>query len=78
MDETTLDNRESLESAIEAYLSQSLDGTYQIFDVIDYSDVLDSLAQGSLIFDGKSIQTKNVKPYTIVGGNPAKFIRKRC
>ena len=29
------------------------------------------------IIGAHSIVTKDVKPYTIVGGNPARFIRKR-
>ena len=35
------------------------------------------IEKGAIIGAG-SVVTKNVKPYTIVGGNPAKFIRKRC
>jgi acetyltransferase-like isoleucine patch superfamily enzyme len=34
------------------------------------------LGNGSVIAAG-SVVTKDVEPYTIVGGNPAKFIRKR-
>ncbi len=34
------------------------------------------LGNGSVVAAG-SVVTKNVKPYTIVGGNPAKFIKKR-
>lgn len=29
------------------------------------------------IIGGKSVVTKDVEPYSVVGGNPAKFIRKR-
>jgi acetyltransferase-like isoleucine patch superfamily enzyme len=35
-----------------------------------------TLGNGCVIAAG-SVVTKNVKPYTIVGGNPAKFIRNR-
>jgi virginiamycin A acetyltransferase len=34
------------------------------------------LGNGCVIGAG-SVVTKDVKPYTIVGGNPAKFIRNR-
>ena len=34
------------------------------------------IGRGSIIASG-SMVTKDVEPYTIVGGNPAKFIRKR-
>lgn len=35
-----------------------------------------TIGEGSIIAAG-SIVTKNVEPYTMVGGNPAKFIKKR-
>ena len=34
------------------------------------------IATGSIIGAG-SVVTKNVEPYTIVGGNPAHFLKKR-
>jgi acetyltransferase-like isoleucine patch superfamily enzyme len=34
------------------------------------------IGKGSVVGAG-SVVTKNVEPYTIVGGNPAKFIKKR-
>lgn len=37
-------------------------------------DSVDYIGEGSIVATG-SIVTKNVEPYTIVGGNPAKFIK---
>lgn len=36
-----------------------------------------SIGEGAIVAAG-SIVTKNVDPFTIVGGNPARFIKKRA
>jgi acetyltransferase-like isoleucine patch superfamily enzyme len=49
-------------------------------DVVIFTSVIIlpnvKIGQGAVVYPG-SVVTKNVEPYNIVGGNPAKFIRMR-